>query len=74
MTIKSNGPGKYDDACTAARIATQARAAVLIVTDGNRGSGFSVQAHDPAFVLALPMLLRRVADDIEAQTHPEAAP
>lgn len=37
------GPGKYDDACTAARLATGAGAVALIVLGGNLGAGFSVQ-------------------------------
>jgi len=59
------GPGKYDDACTAAREATGAEACVLIVISGMRGSGFSVQALGD-MTAKLPELLRDVADEIEA--------
>lgn len=60
------GPGKYDAQCTAAREATKARGVVLIVIDGEKGAGFEVQA--PMDVqLALPALLRQVADGIEAE-------
>ena len=58
------GPGKYDDACTAARESTDAAAVILIVLDGRHGSGFSVQAN-LATTFALPQILRRAADDIE---------
>ena len=34
------GPGKYDDACTAARVMTSAEVAILIVLGGDKGSGF----------------------------------
>ena len=61
------GPGKYDDLATQAREQAKARAVVLIVVDGSKGSGFSVQAQ-PDVVLPLPMLLRRIADDIEEGT------
>jgi hypothetical protein len=36
----------------------------LIVFDGNRGSGFAVQA-EAGLILPLPALLRTIADDIE---------
>ena len=59
------GPGKYDDACTEARASTGGESVVLIVIDGDRGSGFSIQA-PPSMVFMLPSLLRTVADEIEA--------
>lgn len=62
-----NGPGKYDDVCTLARIATSAEAIVLIVANGNEGQGFSVQMADPRYLLTLPSVLRDVADEIEKQ-------
>jgi hypothetical protein len=58
------GPGKYDEHCTTIRTVTRARAVVLVVVDGVHGGGFSVQA-PPEFTLALPKLLRAVADSIE---------
>lgn len=58
------GPGKYDDLATDVREKARARAVVVIVVEGDKGSGFSVQAHDDV-ALALPLLLRRIADDIE---------
>jgi hypothetical protein len=59
------GPGKYDDACTTARIATGARAVVLVVIGGRDGSGFSVQGLGDAPAL-FPQLLRDMANEIEA--------
>lgn len=59
-----NGPGKYDPVCTVARTATEAAGVVLIVIDGNNGSGFSVQAVAPV-IAELPALLREVAKGIE---------
>lgn len=61
----SEGPGKYDAACTAARLATSAEMAILIVLNGHLGSGFSVQAQGEAKVQLLPSLLREVAAQIE---------
>ena len=59
------GPGKYDDICTEARVAASAEAVVLIVLGGEKGSGFSVQAIEGDITRRLPALLRSVADEIE---------
>lgn len=40
----AEGPGKYDDFVTQVREQTLADAVILIVLNGNRGSGFSMQA------------------------------
>jgi len=58
------GPGKYDQLCTIAREAAKAEGAMLIVIHGQFGNGFSVQASAEATV-ALPSILRQVADSIE---------
>jgi hypothetical protein len=58
------GPGKYDDLATYVREQTQGRAVVVIVVNGNKGSGFSAQTEVGA-VLHLPKLLRVIADEIE---------
>lgn len=61
------GPGKYDDLCTAPRLAAKARGAVLLmVIGGERGDGFSVlQAIDYDLTADLPALLRSIARQIE---------
>lgn len=64
MNDTRRGPGKYDDLCTSAREAAQARGAILIIHEGARGSGFSVQA-PLAVLMTLPELLRYIADGIE---------
>jgi hypothetical protein len=65
------GPGKYDDVATTARELTGARAVVVIVLGGNKGSGFSVQAElgarDSVAPENMARLLRAVADEIEAE-------
>jgi hypothetical protein len=59
------GPGKYDELCTYVREQSHAEAAVVIILNGNRGAGFSVQAS--AEVLAvLSDLLRSTAKQIES--------
>jgi len=64
----AEGPGKYDELATYVRTAAQARGVVLILVDGNLGSGFSVQVNSD-LRLTLPVLLRRIADDIEEDTR-----
>jgi hypothetical protein len=58
------GPGKYDSECTQVMVAQHADAVILIVIGGNKGSGFACQA-TPEITVALPKLLRNVADEIE---------
>jgi len=54
------GPGVYDDLCTEIKEKTQAESVILIITNGNRGSGFSMQA-DILNVLRMPDVLEYVA-------------
>ena len=63
------GPGKYDDICTMVRENTQATGAIVIVVDGNKGSGFSVQTISPDFASILPKILRLMADDLEDERN-----
>ena len=58
------GPGKYGDLATYVREEAGAKAVVVIIVGGNKGAGFSVQATADT-VLALPQMLRTVADGIE---------
>lgn len=72
----ATGPGKYDDFATVVRIGTSAKAVIVIVVEGDKGSGFSVQAQE-GMVLNLPAVLRRVADTMEAvdeENKTETAP
>ena len=67
MSMK--GTGKYDDLCEAMVRATEADGVILIVLNGNRGSGFSASLTiDPATSGApekIPTVLREVATQIE---------
>lgn len=58
------GPGKYDDLATYVREQAQARGVVVIVIEGDKGSGFSVQTTG-TFVIRLPTLLRSIADTLD---------
>lgn len=59
------GPGKYDDLCTKVRDEANALGAIIIVINGEKGSGFSVQA-DLHTTLELPDLLENIAKQIRA--------
>jgi hypothetical protein len=58
------GPGKYDDLATEARERAKATGVILIVIQGEHGSGFSCQANLQV-TLELPKMLREMADEIE---------
>lgn len=61
------GPGKYDELADYVREKTGAAGVLLLVDEsGNRGSGFSIQFSDPEFIFNAPRILRKVADQIEA--------
>ncbi len=60
----AQGPGRYDDHCTKVREATGAKGVILLVLDGQGGTGFSVQAEFDITQI-LPSLLRDVALQIE---------
>jgi len=59
------GPGVYDDLCTKVRKAAKANTAIIIIGEGHKGSGFSVQSVDFYVNFKLPSLLRDIADEIE---------
>jgi hypothetical protein len=60
------GPGKYDTQCTQVREETQATGVCLLVFDGCKGSGFSVQTENLCSLAMLPQILRDAADQIES--------
>ena len=65
MLTTEDNPGKYDDLCTYVRETAKATGAIVVVTDGESGHGFSVQG-DLAFILGISKMLRVIADEIEA--------
>lgn len=58
------GPGKYDEACTVFRHATQAAGVMVVVFGGSNGNGFSCQL-PPEIVPTIPAILRSIADEID---------
>jgi len=60
------GPGQYDDVATTVRTETRAEGVIILVINGRRGSGFSAQL-PRALTLAMPAILRDLADQIDAK-------
>ena len=58
------GPGKYDDACTAVRTMTNAEAVLVIVLNGDKGCGFSMQAQSLVSTAVVADILEMVAKQI----------
>jgi len=58
------GPGKYDAETTLVMESAKAAGVIIIVIDGDRGEGFSIQA-TLEVTLLLPKMLRMIADDLD---------
>lgn len=63
------GPGKYDKLCGLARRKAHADAAILMIFNGDKGSGFSVVS-EAGMLAHIPALLERVAAEIRADLAP----
>ena len=59
----AHGPGKYDKVCTDVREKTNAKAAIVLVIDGDSGTGFSCQGA-PDTTAQLPGILETMARQI----------
>lgn len=59
------GPGKYDKEASEVMEGTGAAGIVLVIANGDRGDGFSVQG-PLSLLVTLPSMLREVADTVEA--------
>ena len=65
------GPGRYDDLCTKVREMAEADGVIVIIINGDKGSGFSCQLN-PLMSLAIPEILERIAKDIRESGGPLA--
>ncbi len=65
------GPGKYDDLATLVRQNARARFAGVIILDGHKGSGYSMQSREPTpeLLAMIPKMLRDVADEVEKEVE-----
>lgn len=61
--MELDGAGKYDDQCKLVRMSTKADSVLVMVFDGDRGTGFSVQA-SAAVIALLPEILEDMATEI----------
>ena len=59
--------GRYDVHCEGVMEITKAQAVLLLVVNGDNGSGFSVATLDPLLLVRIPAMLRELANEIEAQ-------
>lgn len=62
-----DGPGKYDHMCTMVRTITDASACIVIVVDGVRGSGSTMQAHEGVRTDVLADMLDSMARQLRAK-------
>lgn len=62
-----NDPGKYDDICTGVRLATNASTVIVIILDGSKGDGFSVQSFLPNCQELIPDMLENVAKEMRVE-------
>lgn len=58
-------PGKYDDKLTRVMEETMADTGILIIINGDKGHGFSMQSIDPEAPAKVSSVLRQVADEID---------
>lgn len=58
-----SNPGKYDDLCTMVREASGAEGVLLLIINGDKGNGFSVQATS-RIIPGIPDLLEFTANEI----------
>ena len=65
------GAGKYDNACTVARLMTRAEVALVIILNGDKGSGFSMQGDEAARITVekVAELLEAVAAEIRSDAQ-----
>lgn len=61
-------PGGYDDVASVVWDATHSEGVIVVVFNGDRGTGFSVQA-PLLLVNEIPGLLRSMADQIERNSQ-----
>jgi hypothetical protein len=61
----ARGPGKYDEIGMEVLKQTGAKGIIVMVMDGNKGSGFSVIG-EPGAIEIFPQVLREMANAIEA--------
>ena len=64
----SLGPGKYDALCKEVLVRTKAAGVLMVILDGELGSGCPCKM-DQTALERMPALLRRVADSMEGDVN-----
>lgn len=64
------GPGKYDDLCTLVRERANAEGAAVIIMNGDRGAGFSVQGSLPVLPSLVDVLEHMARQMRESMREP----
>lgn len=70
--MKSNGPGKYDDDCAFAMAVTGAVGVLLVVYQGDHGSGISFKTRDPDLMRRMPHMLEELAAQMRRDAQSSA--
>lgn len=68
----AEGSGKYDDICVEVLKKTEARCACVIVIDGKKGNGFSVNSFSRDLIDVLPSILEALANEIRTDVFKKA--
>jgi hypothetical protein len=68
----AEGSGKYDDICVEVLERTRASCACVIVIDGKKGNGFSVNSVSRDLIDVLPSILEAVANEIRTDVFKKA--
>jgi hypothetical protein len=69
----SLGPGKYDALCTYVREQANAEAALVLILNGEQGSGFSIQGHLGALLALADVLETHVLKKVREQLKADLA-
>lgn len=67
--MKMNGPGKYDNLCGFVLEGTQAVGVLLVVVEGNQGTGVSFKMLDPDLMRVMPTMLEKLAAEMRADAQ-----
>lgn len=60
------GPGRYDNECQTIHETSKADVVMLLIVNGDKGSGFSLSSKEYKFIKEMPAMLRYMAEKIEA--------
>lgn len=64
---------QYDDNCTRLREETKAEGVIMIIINGDKGTGFGVQLN-PLIAPLVPQILRNIADQMDGDLKKKVEP